>query len=102
MALQIAHARSCRTTAGSGAVAGAEWCWRPTGSVNRGTAMKRLALTVVFLAACITQMAWVVFTQTAKPARPVRQEKVKDNLYVLSGEGGNVAVYVTIEGVILV
>src|SRR5215470_17496019 len=102
MAFQIAHARPCRTTTASGAVADAEWRWRRTGSVSRGTAMKRLALTGVFLLACIAQTAWVVFTQTAKPARPVRQEKVKDNLYVLSGEGGNVAVYVTTEGVVLV
>ncbi len=64
--------------------------------------MKRSALTGLFVAVCVVQTAWVVFTQTAKPARPVRQEKLKDDLYVLSGEGGNVAAYVTGDGVILV
>jgi glyoxylase-like metal-dependent hydrolase (beta-lactamase superfamily II) len=43
-----------------------------------------------------------VWTQTAKPPGPLRIEKVKEDLYMISGEGGNVAVYVTSEGVILV
>src|SRR6185369_14346416 len=37
-----------------------------------------------------------------KPARPLRIAKVKGDLYMISGEGGKVAVYVTTEGVILV
>jgi glyoxylase-like metal-dependent hydrolase (beta-lactamase superfamily II) len=40
--------------------------------------------------------------QSLKPARPLDIARVKGDLYVLSGEGGNVAVYVTPEGVILV
>jgi glyoxylase-like metal-dependent hydrolase (beta-lactamase superfamily II) len=45
---------------------------------------------------------WVVYTQTPRPPGALRIEKVKGDLYMISGEGGNVAVYVTSEGVILV
>src|SRR6185295_7128182 len=38
----------------------------------------------------------------AKPPGQLRIEKVKENLFMISGEGGNVAVYVTLEGVVLV
>jgi glyoxylase-like metal-dependent hydrolase (beta-lactamase superfamily II) len=37
-----------------------------------------------------------------KPARPLTIERVKGDLYMISGEGGNVAVYATDQGVILV
>src|SRR4029077_19412264 len=37
-----------------------------------------------------------------KPARPLDIARVKGDLYMISGEGGNVAVYVTSEGVLLV
>lgn len=40
--------------------------------------------------------------QDAKPPGPLSIERVKDNLYMIAGEGGNVAVYVTGEGVVLV
>ena len=40
--------------------------------------------------------------RTARPPGPLRLEKVKGDLYMISGEGGNVAVNVTDEGVILV
>lgn len=40
--------------------------------------------------------------QTLKPARPVDIERVTGDLHMISGEGGNVAVYVTQGGVILV
>ena len=46
--------------------------------------------------------AWVVSSQSPKPAGPLRIAKVKGDLSMISGEGGNVAVYVTDEGVILV
>ena len=41
-------------------------------------------------------------TQNAKPPGTLRIEKVKGDLYMISGEGGNVAAYVTGEGVVLV
>jgi cyclase len=40
--------------------------------------------------------------QTLRPARPLDIARVKGDLHMISGEGGNVAVYVTGEGVILV
>jgi glyoxylase-like metal-dependent hydrolase (beta-lactamase superfamily II) len=43
-----------------------------------------------------------VYAQTAKPPGPLRIAQVKDSLYMISGEGGNVAAYVTSEGVILI
>jgi glyoxylase-like metal-dependent hydrolase (beta-lactamase superfamily II) len=51
-------------------------------------------------------LAWVgwnqrAFTQNAPP-QPLTINKVKDNLYEIEGDGGNVAVLVTKEGVILV
>ena len=64
--------------------------------------MTRRSLVHVFVAMVVLESAWVVYTQTAKPARPLHIEKVKTDLYMVSGEGGNVALYVTGEGVILV
>src|SRR6266550_5263694 len=64
--------------------------------------MTRTSLIRVFVAMVVLQGAWVAYTQSAKPPGPLRIEKVKDDLYMISGEGGNVAVYVTSEGVILV
>jgi hypothetical protein len=43
-------------------------------------------------------MSWVVYSQTARPPRPLQTERVRDNLYMISGEGGNVAMRVTTEG----
>jgi cyclase len=49
--------------------------------------------------------AWVAYTQN-QPAQPLKIQKLKDDLYVIQVAqgvgGGNVAVYVTSEGVILV
>ena len=46
-------------------------------------------------------IAWAAFTQTAQPP-PLRIEEVKDDLHIIVGNGGNVAVYVTGDGVVLV
>jgi len=51
----------------------------------------------VFCVAC----AYVAYTQ-GNPPPTLTIEKVKDDLYVIVGDGGNVAVYITNEGVILV
>ena len=64
--------------------------------------MKRLTLACILFAAFVLQSGWVVYTQAQKTPGPLRIEKVKDDLYIISGEGGNVAVYVTSEGVVLV
>jgi len=64
--------------------------------------MSRTALTAVFATVMVLQGAWVVFTQTPKAPGPLRTERVKGDLYMVSGEGGNVALYTTSEGVVLV
>jgi cyclase len=51
---------------------------------------------------CLFATATVPAQTTLKVAKPVNIDRVKDNLYVLTGEGGNVAVYVTDAGVALV
>jgi glyoxylase-like metal-dependent hydrolase (beta-lactamase superfamily II) len=45
--------------------------------------------------------SWFAYTQNP-PAAPLKIDKVKDDLYDIVGDGGNVAVYVTDEGVILI
>ena len=64
--------------------------------------MSRLSLVGLFVAILVLQSAWVAHTQNAKTPGPLRVEKVKGDLYMISGEGGNVAVDVTNEGVVLV
>jgi cyclase len=44
---------------------------------------------------------WVAYTQTTPPPQ-LKLNQVKDDLYEIEGDGGNVAAYITNEGVILV
>jgi cyclase len=46
--------------------------------------------------------AWAAYTQNPPAPRPLSIQKVKEDLYNIAGDGGNVAVYITGEGVILV
>src|ERR1035437_4828037 len=62
--------------------------------------MSRTLLARLFAAALLLTGCWIAFTQTQPPKLTV--SKVKDDLYMIEGDGGNVAVYVTSEGVILV
>jgi glyoxylase-like metal-dependent hydrolase (beta-lactamase superfamily II) len=64
--------------------------------------MRRILLVPAFVAFCLFPLVWTAYTQNAKPPGPLHIEKVKGDLYMISGEGGNVAVYVTTEGVVLV
>jgi len=54
------------------------------------------------VATLVVHATWVLSSQTAKPPRPLQTARVTGNLHVISGEGGNVALYVTDEGVVLV
>ena len=56
----------------------------------------RLSAGTLFLA-----IAWIGYTQNAQPPQ-LKLNQVKEDLYEIEGDGGNVAVYVTNEGVILV
>jgi glyoxylase-like metal-dependent hydrolase (beta-lactamase superfamily II) len=62
--------------------------------------MKRIIVFFVLVSFLLFHAVWVVGTQ--KPPGPLRIAQVKPDLYMISGEGGNVAVYVTNEGVVLV
>ena len=67
--------------------------------------MKTRLLVGAFLGSVfIAQTTWVVYSQAAKPkpAGPLKIERVKGDLHLISGEGGNVAAYATSEGVVLV
>jgi glyoxylase-like metal-dependent hydrolase (beta-lactamase superfamily II) len=67
---------------------------------------RRAVLLSALVLAVALQAGWIAYTQTQKPARPVNVDRVKGDgtsaLYLASGEGGNVALYATSEGVILV
>src|SRR5437867_3243354 len=65
-------------------------------------AVSRASLVRLFAAIFVLQGAWVAWTQNARTPIPFRTERVKADLYMVSGEGGNVAVDVTAEGVVLV
>ncbi len=70
--------------------------------------MNRTLIIRISAAALLLAGAWVAYTQNAntqsnaKQAPPLRIHKIKDDLYWIEGDGGNVAVYVTGDGVILV
>jgi cyclase len=64
--------------------------------------MTRATLVGLLVSAFVLQSAWSVYTQTPKPPGPLRTERVKGDLHMISGEGGNVALYATNDGVILV
>jgi glyoxylase-like metal-dependent hydrolase (beta-lactamase superfamily II) len=65
--------------------------------------MRKTSLSLVALATILTAGAWMARTQTPQASTaPLTIEKVKDNLYAIIGDGGNVAVYVTDEGVIVI
>jgi cyclase len=61
------------------------------------TLFARLCAAALLFAGC-----WIAYTQTQTPPK-LTTSKVKDDLYMIEGDGsGNVAAYVTSEGVILV
>jgi glyoxylase-like metal-dependent hydrolase (beta-lactamase superfamily II) len=69
----------------------------------------RLLLAASLGAALAAQTAWVYAqaastqtTTTSKPAGALKSQRVQGDLHMISGEGGNVAVYVTSDGVVLV
>ena len=62
--------------------------------------MTRTNLTRAIASAAFLLLGWVAYTQT-QPAK-LTISKVKEDLYNIEGDGGNVAVLVTSEGVILV
>ena len=64
--------------------------------------MSRTLLVRLSAASILLAAAWIAYTQTQKQPPELAINKVKDDLYYVEGDGGNVAVYITNEGVILV
>jgi glyoxylase-like metal-dependent hydrolase (beta-lactamase superfamily II) len=64
----------------------------------RKTLVIRICAALLFLMG-----AWVAYTQNQGKQPPqLKTNKIKDDLYEIEGDGGNVAVYITNEGVILI
>ena len=61
------------------------------------TLLVRFSAAILFLL-----VSWIAYTQNQKQPPELAINKVKDDLYYVEGDGGNVAVYITNEGVILV
>ena len=61
------------------------------------TLVLRLSVGIIFLLG-----GWVAFTQNPGGPPQLKINKVADDLYEIEGDGGNVAVYITNEGLILV
>src|ERR1700759_3748260 len=64
--------------------------------------MSRKIVVRAIAAATFLTIGWLAYTQTAAAPPQLTINKVKDNLWEIVGDGGNVAVYVTTEGVILI
>src|SRR5580658_10797724 len=61
------------------------------------TLVARISAGALFLTGC-----WIAYTQNQpKPAPELKINKITDDLYEIEGDGGNVAVYITNEGVIM-
>jgi cyclase len=63
--------------------------------------MTKIRIVRLFAVTILAAISWRAYTQSKTPPQ-LDINKVKDDLYVIEGDGGNVAVYVTPEGVILV
>jgi len=61
------------------------------------TLVLRVSLGLVFLSG-----GWIAYTQNQGGPPQLNVNKVKDDLYEIEGDGGNVAVYITNDGLILV
>jgi glyoxylase-like metal-dependent hydrolase (beta-lactamase superfamily II) len=62
--------------------------------------MQRTFAARTIAAAAFLTLGWIAWTQTQAPQLTIN--KIKDNLFEIEGDGGNVAVLVTTEGVLLV
>ena len=61
-----------------------------------------MKLRIVIALGLVAGYALALGSQTAKPPGPLRIERVRGNLHMISGEGGNIAAAVTDDGVVLV
>jgi cyclase len=80
---------------------------RPLGRLRRKNLIYYPGMSRTFVArtsagALLLLGCWIAYTQNQGGPPQLTLNKVKDDLYEIEGDGGNVAVYVTSEGVILV
>jgi cyclase len=66
------------------------------------TLVTRTLLTRISAAVLFLTLGWIAYTQNQPQPQKLTLNKVKDDLYEIVGDGGNVAVYITDEGVILI
>jgi len=64
--------------------------------------MRKSSLLRLSAAVLLCGGAWVAYTQGQQAPPQLKINKIKDNLFEIENDGGNVSVYVTGEGVILV
>ena len=64
--------------------------------------MKRLAVLLLLLTAGAVSMIFAQQQQQPRPTAALEMQKVKDNLYVITGGGGNTAAFITDKGVVIV
>jgi len=64
--------------------------------------MNRIRLASTFGGVFAILCAWSAYTQSRPAPRPASVQKLREDLFMIAGQGGNVAVYVTGEGVLLV
>lgn len=64
--------------------------------------MHRTAAVRLSCALLVLLGAVAAYTQNPPPTRTFAAQKIKDDLYMITGGGGNVAAYITNEGVILI
>ncbi len=62
----------------------------------------RQTLRSLLIVSLLVLCGWAAASQTPKRPGPLRIQPVRDNLHMISGEGGNIAVAVTTAGVVLV
>ena len=64
--------------------------------------MSRTLLVRLAAGAIATMASWVAYTQTPQAPPQLKLNKIADDLYEIEGDGGNVAVYLTSDGVIVI
>src|SRR5690349_5905880 len=72
------------------------------GCAREGLIMKRFAVLSCLLTAGAVSMVFAHQQQQQRPPAPLEIQKVKDNLYVITGGGGNTAAFITDKGVVIV
>jgi glyoxylase-like metal-dependent hydrolase (beta-lactamase superfamily II) len=63
--------------------------------------MKR-RLVLVFAAFLVAAGGWIVHAQNPPAPQPLKAEKIRDDLFIILGDGGNATALLTDEGVVLV